>query len=97
MPEIYYMLRDVLKISEYNRILASYMDGVLYLVVAQGKTLLLCNTFKAPDFTTAQYFIFMVLKKFQLNPEMSSITFRTPLNEEQEISLYRYFKSVETL
>ena len=95
LPELYYMLRDVLDIPDYNKILASYVDGVLYLVVAQGKTLLLCNSFKAPDFTTAQYFIFMVLKKFQMNPEMSSITFRTPLNEEQEMSLYRYFKSVE--
>ena len=97
LPEMYYMLRDVLKISDYNRILASYMDGVLYLVVAQGKTLLLCNTFKAPDFTTAEYFIFLVMKRLQLNPEMSSITFRTPLNEEQEMSLYRYFKSVDTI
>ena len=97
LPEMYYMLKEVLNISEYNRILASYMDGVLHLVVAQGKTLLLCNTFKAPDFTTAEYFVFMVMKKLQLNPEMSSITFRTPLNEEQEMSLYRYFKSVDTI
>ena len=97
LPEFYYMLKDVLKINEYNRILASYMDGILYLVVAQGKTLLLCNSFKAPDFTTAQYFIFMVMKKLQLNPEVSTITFRTPLSEEQEISLYRYFKSVDII
>ena len=97
LPEMYYMLKDILKISEYNRILASYMDGVLYLVIAQGKTLMLCNSFKAPDFTTAEYFIFMVMKKLQLNPEMSSIFFRTPLNEGQEMSLYRYFKSVETI
>ena len=97
LPEMYYMLSDVLNISDYNRILASYMDGILHLVIAQGKTLLLCNTFKAPDFTTAEYFIFMVMKKLQLNPEMSSITFRTPLNEEQEMSLYRYFKSVDTI
>jgi hypothetical protein len=97
LPEFYYMLKDVLNIQDYNRILASYMDGVLYLVVAQGKTLLLCNSFKAPDFTTAQYFIFMVLKKLQLNPEVSTITFRTPLSEDQEISLYRYFKSVDII
>ena len=73
------------------------MDGYLYLVVAQGKSLLLCNSFKAPDFTTAQYFIFLALKKLQLNPEMSTLFFRTPLEEEQEFSLYRYFRSVERL
>ena len=97
LPEMYYMLKDLSGLPDYNRILASYMDGVLYLVVAQGKTLLLCNCFKAPDFTTAEYFIFMVMKKLQLNPEMSTITFRTPLTDEQEMSLYRYFKSVDII
>ena len=83
--------------NEYNKIIASYMDGYLYLVIAQGRSLLLCNCFQAPDFTTAEYFIFMVMKKLQLNPEVSTICFRTGLQEEQEMSLYRYFKNVEQI
>ena len=91
------MLNQLSEIQDYNKILASYMDGHLYLVIAQGKSLLLCNSFQAPDFTTAEYFVFLALKKLQLNPELSSIYFRTPLTEEQEFSLYRYFKNVERL
>ena len=97
LPEIYYMLKQLSEMSEYNKILASYKDDSLYLVIAQGKSLLFCNTFKAPDFTTAQYFIFLAMKKLQLNPEMSSIFFRTPLDQEQEMSLYRYFRNVEQI
>jgi len=95
LPELYYMLKELSNIGDYNRIVASYMDGVLYLVISQGRTLLLCNSYEAPDFTTAEYFIFMAMKKLQLNVEMSSIYFRTPLSEEQEMSLYRYFMNVE--
>ena len=95
LPEMYYMLRSVLTLPDYNKILASYMDGILYLVIAQGRSLLLCNSFHAPDFTTAQYFIFLAMKNLQLNPEVSTITFRTSLSEEDEMSLYRYFKNVE--
>jgi hypothetical protein len=84
-------------LEEYNKILASYADGVLYLTVAQGNNLMLCNSFKAQDFTTAEYFIFMVMKRLQLNPEVSTITFRTPLDMEQEMSLYRYFSKVDQL
>ena len=91
LPELYSMLKSLNGIQEYNRIVASYMDGVLYLVIAQGKT------YSAPDFTTAEYFIFLAMKKLQLNPEMSTINFRTPLADEQEMSLYRYFKSVDTI
>ena len=95
LPEMYYMLRSVLDLPDYNKILASYMDGILYLVIAQGKSLMLCNSFHAPDFTTAQYFIFLAMKNLQLNPEVSTICFRTPLSEDEEMSLYRYFKNVE--
>ena len=97
LPELYFMLRDLKKVTEYNKILASYMDGYLYLVIAQGKTLLLCNSFRASDFTTAEYFIFLMMKKLQLNPEVSTICFRTSLDQEQELSLYRYFRSVERI
>ena len=95
LPVMYHMLKALPGLPDYNKILAAYMDGVLYLALAQGATLLLCNSFKAPDFTTAQYFIFMALKRLQLNPEMSTITFMTSLDYEQEMSLYRYFRSVE--
>ena len=95
LPETYYMLAAMSQITDYNKIVASYMDGHLYLAIAQGKTLVLVNSFKAPDFTTAEYFIFLAMKKLQLNPEMSSIYFRTPLSEDNEMSLYRYFRSVE--
>ena len=97
LPEVYFMLQQLASMSEYNTILASYIDGVLYLVIAQGKSLLLCNSYKAPDFTTAQYFIFLAMKKLQLNIEASSISFRTHLEEDEEMSLYRYFKSVERI
>ena len=95
LPEAYYLLKKIPEITDYNKIIASYMDGWLYLVIAQGKSLLLCNAFQAPDFTTAEYFIFMAMKRLQMNPEVSSICFRTRLEEDQEMSLYRYFKNVE--
>ena len=97
LPEMYYLLKELSRCAEYNKIVASWRDGYLYLSVAQGKSLQLCNVFEAVDFTTAEYFIFLVLKKLQLNPELSSICFRTPLGPEDEMSLYRYFKSVEQL
>ena len=96
-PEIYYLLKKLPEITEYNKILASYGDGVLTLVISQGDNLLLANTFQAADFTTAEYFLFMAVKKLQLNPEVSTVSFMTPLSGEEEMSLYRYFKAVESL
>ena len=95
LPEMYYLLAEAARCKDYNKIIASWQDGYLHLVVCQGKSLLLGNVFEASTFTTAQYFIFLSMKRLQLNPEVSTIYFRTPLSSEDEMSLYRYFRSVE--
>jgi hypothetical protein len=97
LPEMYYLLRQLETLTEYNKIVASWADGYLHLVIAQGKSLRLANVFQAPDFTTAQYFLFLGLKQLQLNPEVSTVCFRTPLTPEARMSLYRYFKGVVQL
>ena len=97
LPEMYYLLRQLETLTEYNKIVASWADGYLHLAIAQGKSLRLANVFQAPDFTTAQYFLFLSLKQLQLNPEVSTVCFRTPLSPEASMSLYRYFKGVVQL
>ncbi len=97
LPELYHLLAAAGRLKEHNRIVAAYHEGILYLVVAENTALKLCNSFQAVDFTTAEYYLFMVLKKFQMNPEVSTVYFDTPLSREQEMSLYRYFKAVECL
>jgi len=97
LPEMYYLIKELDNLTEYNKIVASWADGWLHLVIAQGKSLSLVNTFQAPDFTTAEYFLFLAMKRLQLNPEVSTVCFRTPLTTEAEMSLYRYFKSVSRL
>ena len=97
LPEMYYLLRALDSLTDYNKIVASWHAGYLHLVIGQGKSLCLVNVFAAPDFTTAQYFLFLSLKRLQLNPEVSTVCFRTPLDPESEMSLYRYFKAVVQL
>lgn len=97
LPELYCMLRSLHGISTYNKIVASIADSSLHLVVAEGGSLRLCNVFDAPDFTTAEYWIFSAMKSLQFNPDVSDIFFRTPLTEEEEISLCSYFRSVERI
>lgn len=94
-PKIKTLIDAIPKCEEYNKLLISYEDGALYLVIAQGGRLLLANSYEASDFTTAEYFIFLAMKSLQLNPEVTTVNVYSSLPFEDEISLYRYFKSVE--
>lgn len=96
-PEMLGILRDLPGCPEYNKILCSWDGGELSLAIAQGRTLLLANTYSAADFVTAEYYIFLALKSLQLNPEISTICLRSKVSPEDKMSLYRYFKAVESL
>ncbi|MBO4476004.1 MAG: DUF3822 family protein [Bacteroidales bacterium] len=96
-PGIFHILEHLHECSEYNKLLCSWQDGVLSIAIAQGRSLLLANEYKAPDFVTAQYYIFFAMKSLQLNPEVTTISFRHALQPEEEMALYRYFKAVEVL
>lgn len=91
------LLQKLPTCGEYNKILCSIVEDRLYLAIAQGKSLLLANSYQVQDFTTAEYFIFLAMKSLQLNPEMSTICWLSELGAEDEMSLYRYFKSVVLL
>ena len=96
-PGIFRILEHLHECSEYNKLLCTWQDGMLSMAIAQGRSLLLANEYKAPDFVTAQYYIFFAMKSLQLNPEVTTISFTHPLLPEDEMALYRYFKAVEIL
>ena len=62
LPEIFFILNDLQSCPDYNKIVATYKDGYLHLAIAQGRSLLLANSYKAVDFNTAEYFLFLALK-----------------------------------
>lgn len=85
------------KCAEYNKILCSISDDCFYLAIAQGKSLLLANSYRIQNFTSAEYYLFLALKSLQLNPEVSTVCWLSHLDADDEMSLYRYFKAVEQL
>ena len=97
VPELYNVLKALGLCPEHYKTVASIKSGWLHLAVAKGEELLFANVFRAPAFSTAQYFIFNVMKSLQMNLEMSSVYFLSPLTREEKLSMYRYLKSVERL
>lgn len=96
-PVLYGMINALDRCREYNKVLVSFDGAAVHIVLAQGEKLLLANSYPAADFTTAEYFLFFAMKSLQLNPEVSTATMMTELSGEEEMSLYRYFKSVERI
>lgn len=96
-PALLRVLRSLMTIPEYNKLLCDWDGSTLSLAIAQGKSLMLSNTYRAEDFVTVMYFVLMAMKSLQLNPELSTLCFLSDLSTENQISLYHYFKAVRLL
>lgn len=83
------------RIEKYNKVVARVGERCVDIVIAEGERLLLCNSFRAEDATTALYFIFASLKGFQINPQVTTLYFfgEVPLRLKSDAA--RYFSSVE--
>ncbi len=97
MPVAHDLLQMLPLIREHNKVVASFIPGELHIAVAEGDRLLMCNSFEAADFVTAQYFIFAAIKQFQFNPEMTTLYFREKLDVERQETLLEYFHGVENI
>ena len=97
LPSVLKLIKLLSNISDYNKVIVEIVDGSLNLVLAAGERLLLVNSYKVNDFTTAVYYIFAALKEFQINPEMTTIYHLGEFVYEQKEILYRYFLGIEKI
>lgn len=95
--ELAAMAAAAASLSVYNKVVVHLGDGVVDIVLAAGERLLLCNSFPAPDGVTAQYYLFAVLRQFQINPEVTTVHFFGEADESVKGDLFRHFASVEAL
>ncbi len=96
-PSLLDALERLMSIKEYNKVLCQWDGKILSLCIAQGRSLLLANTFNASDFVSVMYFVLLSLKSLQLNPEISSVYFMNGLSSDNQVSLYHYFREVKFL
>lgn len=93
-PMIYKMIRSVSSCTDHNKVFVHLSKGHIHIVAAEGDKLLLANSYKANDFITAQYYIFLVIKEVMFNPEFTTVQVFGALEKSQLKSLSKYFKGV---
>ena len=91
------MISAAHKLNRFNKVVVHLGDSRVDIVVATGEKLLLCNSFPASDGVTAQYFIFLAIRQFQINPELTTVYFFGEADESVKSDLFRHFASVEVI
>ncbi len=96
-PLIYHLLQHLKEIKEHNKLSVSYNkeNGVIFVAAAQGEKLLLANSYKAADFTTALYYITLVAQQVMFNPQLTMVNIYGKIGAGNEDLLNTYYKGIE--
>lgn len=93
-PISYYLLDRVSLTLDNNKVLVHFSENIVHIVVAEKEKLLIANSFPASDFTTAEYYIFLVMKEVCFNTESTTLYVSGIIKAEEEAKLKLYFKGV---
>lgn len=96
-PIVYLLLSLLPKIKDYNKLVVSFSETDFTLVLSQGDNLLLANTYDVADAISASYYIFMVLRKFVINTELTKIYVAGDMPESFEKQMSKYFSGVRKI
>lgn len=98
IPTIYKLIDNLQTLSDHNRVLVYWKDwsrdNHIHIVAAEGESLKLVNSYKVSDFTTALYYILMVVKEVMFNPENTTIQIYGELSSWEKSKFEKYFKGV---
>lgn len=96
-PLTYLLIDRLSTITDNNRLIAAFSDGVLHIVAGERDRLLFANSFPAGDIATAEYFIFSVSKEVFFNPEHTYVYVYGNAGAFMENELGKYFAGIKYL
>lgn len=94
LPIIYFLLQQLREIKEYNKVAVNFckQKQIVFIAAAEGQKLMLVNSYKAADFTTAIYFIMLVTQQMMFNPLLTELHFYSTMDQQEKELINRYFK-----
>ena len=90
-PTAYMLIDRISSITDNNRLLVSFTEGMLHIAAAERDRLLFANSFPAGDIATAEYFIFSVTKEVMFNPEHTCLHIFGKVSDKVRDELCKYF------
>jgi hypothetical protein len=94
-PLIYVNLIYLPLFEEYNKISFHYIKGAVTISVSEGKRIIYCNSFPAYHFNSALYFLLLVLKEVQFNPESTTVFVSGNIRDLEMFDIAKYFSRVK--
>lgn len=94
-PTVYPFLSYLPHFPEYNKLLFSYHRERTIIVATEGERIIHCCSYPTQHFNTGLYFLFLILKEIQFNPEQTTVYIHGTIKEIDIYNIATYFSQVK--
>ncbi len=93
------MMQVVCGAEEFNKVAFHYSRerGFAHIIIYAGKELKLANAFKVDSYESALYFLFLSIKRLQMNPQQCVITICWDIEAAQREIAEKFFKGTQVI
>lgn len=94
-PSVFTYLNYLPLYKEYNKLFFRYQKGSTIIIAAEGERIIHCNSYPTKHFNSGLYFLLLVLKEIQFNPEQTTVYISGSIKDLEVYDIAKYFSKVK--
>lgn len=94
-PTVFTYLNYLPLFKEYNKLFFRYQKGSTIIIAAEGDRIIQCNSYPTYHFNSGLYFLLLVLKDIQFNPEQTTVYISGNIKDLEVYDIAKYCSKVK--
>lgn len=94
-PSAFTYLNYLPLFEEYNKLFFRFQKGTSIIIAAEGERIMHCNSYPTQHFNSGLYFLLLVLKEIQFNPEQTTVYISGDIKDLEVYDIAKYFSKVK--
>jgi len=94
-PSVFIYLNYIPLFEEYNKLFFQFQKGTTTIIAAEGERIIHCNSYPTQHFNSGLYFLLLVLKEIQFNPEQTTVYISGNIKDLEVYDIAKYFSKVK--
>ncbi len=94
-PSVFTYINYLPLLEDYNKLFFRFQKGRTTIIAAEGERIIHYNSYPTQHFNSGLYFLLLVLKEIQFNPEQTTVYISGSMKDLEIYDISKYFSKVK--
>lgn len=94
-PSVFTYINYLPLFEEYNKLFFRFQKSTTIIIASEGERIIHCNSYPTQHFNSGLYFLLLVMKEIQFNPEQTTVYISGNIKDLEVYDIAKYFSKVK--